>query len=205
MLGGGANVIVRDEGYAGVGHPPQRDRGSSKPRSKATSVCAGAAVDLPKLVRETLKRGLVGFEVLAGIPGTVGGTVRMNAGGRYGEIGDFVCEVRILGTKGDIRTLAANEVGFTYRHTDLRECVVMDVMFELAHGDAETAHRRYREIWNEKYAAQPPLAARTSGCIFKNPPETSAGRLIDEAGLKGTRIGGAVISDKTRQLHRRRR
>jgi len=195
VLGGGANVIVRDEGFAGA---VIRLCGLAFEQIEidGVTVRAGAAVDLPKLVRATLKHGLVGLEVLAGIPGTVGGAVRMNAGGRHGELAQFVREVRMVDAAGRICARPAAEMNFAYRHAAVAGCVVTGVLLGLEPGDADEALRRYREIWNAKYATQPPLAARSSGCIFKNPPQRSAGRMLDEAGLKGTRIGGAVISEK---------
>jgi len=195
ILGGGTNVIVRDEGFAGaVIH--LRGPVFEQVAFAGETVRAGAGADLPKLIRATLKRGLVGLEVLAGIPGTVGGAVRMNAGGRGGEIGEFIRDVRVLDPKGQLVTRTASEVGFAYRHTALDDCIVLGVTLALRRGDAERALRRHREIWDEKYGSQPSLAARSAGCIFKNPPGKSAGRLLDEAGLKGERVGGAEISTR---------
>jgi UDP-N-acetylmuramate dehydrogenase len=195
VLGGGTNIIVRDEGFDGV---VVRLRGPvfERVEFKDEAVYAGAGADLPKLIRATLERGLVGLEVLAGIPGTVGGAARMNAGGRDGEIGELVRDVRVLDASGQTVTRTAPEVGFAYRHTALGDCVVLGVTLVLRRGDAQEALQRHREIWNEKYAKQPPLAARSAGCVFKNPPGQPAGRLLDEAGLKGTRIGGAEISTR---------
>lgn len=193
LLGGGANVIVRDEGFDGA---VIRLRGPVFERVEfdADLVHAGAGADLPRLVRATLGRGLVGLEALAGIPGSVGGAVRMNAGGRYGEIGQFVREVRTVAPDGQRAALPAQAVGFAYRRTSLGERIIVGVTFGLRHGDARQALERHRQIWTEKYATQPPLAARTAGCIFRNPPQRPAGRLLDEVGLKGARVGGAEIS-----------
>ncbi|MFQ5804902.1 MAG: UDP-N-acetylmuramate dehydrogenase [Phycisphaerae bacterium] len=195
VLGGGTNIIVRDEGFDGV---VIHLRGPVFERTEFEheSVRAGAGADLPKLIRAALKRGLVGLEVLAGVPGTVGGAVRMNAGGRNGEISGFVREVRVLDPKGQIVTRDAAEVGFRYRCTALDDCIVLGVVLALRRGDAVRALARHREIWNDKYAGQPPLAARSAGCVFRNPPGQFAGRLLDEVGLKGARIGGAEISTR---------
>lgn len=195
VLGSGANVIVRDEGFDGaVIH--LSGPAFEKIEFDHETVRAGAAVDLPKLVRAALKEGLVGLEVLAGIPATLGGAVRMNAGGRYGEIGQFVREIRVLNPEGQIHSQSAADVGFAYRHTNLRDCVILSATLALSRGDAQQALVRHREIWNEKYASQPALAQRTSGCVFKNPPGQPAGLLLDRAGLKGVRIGGAEISTR---------
>jgi UDP-N-acetylmuramate dehydrogenase len=195
VLGGGANVIARDEGFDGA---VIRLCGAEFERIEFSddTVIAGAAADLPKLVRATLAQGLVGLEVLAGIPGTVGGAIRMNAGGHQGEIGQFVRQVRLVDSDGQLVTRSAATLGFSYRNANLQDGIVLDVTLALQRGDAEEALRRYRVIWNAKYESQPPLAARSSGCVFKNPPGQSAGRLLDQAGLKGTRIGGAEISTR---------
>ncbi len=195
ILGGGANVIVRDAGFDGaVIHP--RGPVFERVEFDAEIVNAGAGADFPKLIGAALKHDLVGLEVLAGIPGTVGGAVRMNAGGRYGEIGRFVQTVRLLDVNSQFVTRAADEVGFAYRHTNLDNCIVLGVTLKLQRGDGERALQRYREIVTEKQRDQPALAARSAGSIFKNPPAQPAGRLLDEAGLKGVRIGGAEISTR---------
>lgn len=195
ILGGGTNVIVRDTGFDGaVIHltGPVFERVEFDDEL----VYAGAAADFPKLLSATLKHDLVGLEVLPGIPGSVGGAVRMNAGGRHGEIGRFVREVRVLEPEGQVVIRTADEIGFAYRHTNLGDCVVLGVTLRLQRGDGEHALTRYREILAERQRNQPPLAARSAGCIFKNPPQGAAGRLLDEAGLKGVRVGGAEISTR---------
>ena len=95
-----------------------------------------------------------------------------------------------------VRTRTNEQIGFDYRHSDLADCVVLSATLVAQRGDADAALRRHREIWNEKYAAQPPLSERTSGCVFKNPSVKPAGKLLDELGLKGTRVGGAEISTR---------
>ncbi len=195
ILGGGTNIVVRDRGFDGaVIH--LRGPVFERVEFEDELVRAGAGADLPKLIRAALQRGLVGLEVLAGIPGSVGGAVRMNAGGREGEIGAFVRDVRVLDPQARILTRPAAEAGFAYRRTALDDCIVLGVTLALRRGDVQQARERHREIWDEKYASQPPLAARSAGCVFKNPPGQSAGRLLDEAGLKGTHIGGAEISTR---------
>lgn len=193
VLGSGANVVVRDEGFDGAiirltGPVFERIEFEDE------TACIGAGADLPKVVRAGLKRGLVGLEALAGIPGTVGGALRMNAGGRYGEIGSLVRDVRVLDPSGQTATRSTADVGFAYRHTNLAGCILLSVTLTLQRGDAQAALARHRQIVEEKRKNQPPLTARSAGCIFKNPPSQSAGRLLDEAGLKGTRVGGAEIS-----------
>ncbi len=195
VLGRGANVLVRDAGFDGtvihLAGPTWENVRYDPPL-----VYAAGGVDFPRLVRDTIERGLVGLESLAGIPGTVGGAVRMNAGGRHGSIAQFVREARLLDSDGQIQTRSGEQLHFGYRSSGLNGCIVTGVTLGLAAGDRVAALERFRRLWNEKYASQPPLSARSAGCIFKNPPGHAAGRLIDQAGLKGQRCGGAEISSR---------
>lgn len=195
VLGRGANVLVRDTGFNGaviaLSHVYWEHVDFEPPL-----VHARAGVDLPRLVRSTLDRGLIGLEGLAGIPGTVGGATRMNAGGRHGCLADHLRAVRLAHADGTLVTRPAAELSFGYRTSGLGDAVVTQVTLELQPGDREAAMERFRAIWNEKYASQPPVAARSAGCIFKNPPGHAAGRLLDEAGLKGQRHGNAEISPR---------
>lgn len=194
VLGGGANVLVRDDGFNGAVirlRGPVFERVSFDGRM----VTAGAGADLPGLIQKTLRQGLVGLEALVGIPGTVGGAVRMNAGGRHGQIGDFVRQVRLLDPEGHLAVRAAADVGFAYRRSGLDGCIVVAVTLALRRGDVAQAEARAREILELKRASQP-LGARSAGCIFKNPPGKSAWRLIEQVGLRGARLGGAQISSQ---------
>jgi UDP-N-acetylmuramate dehydrogenase len=195
MLGKGANLLVRDAGFDGA---VLRLQGETFERISydENRVTGAAGTDFPKFVRDTINHSLVGLEALAGIPGTIGGVIRMNAGGKYGEIRQFTRNVRYLNPNGEIVTRPAEQVGFRYRHTDLDGCVVLGATIELEPGEREAALKRHKEIWNEKYDQQPPVSARSAGCIFKNPSGHSAGKLIDQAGLKGFRVGGAEISPR---------
>ncbi|MBK8915248.1 MAG: UDP-N-acetylmuramate dehydrogenase [Phycisphaerales bacterium] len=195
VLGRGANVLVRDSGFDGAVialRPPCFDEFTID----GGRVTVGAGADFTKVVTRTIRAGLAGLEALAGIPGTMGGIIRMNAGGRHGEIASFVSEVRVLGADGAIRTLTREQVGFTYRHTNLDGCIVLGAVLTLSPGDPEALTARFRDIWNQKYRTQPPVSDRSAGCVFKNPPGQSAGALLDQAGLKGRRVGGATISPR---------
>lgn len=195
MLGHGANVLVRDAGVDGAvihltgpfwEHVEVHE----------TRVAARAGADFPKLVKRTIESGLVGLENLAGIPGSLGGAIRMNAGGRHGSISQFVQTVDIMDPAGQRHTRSAAQMGFSYRRCQLDGAIVLGATLELARGDSTAALARFREIWNEKYQTQPPISARSAGCVFKNPPGQAAGKLIDQAGLKGCRRGGAEISTR---------
>jgi UDP-N-acetylmuramate dehydrogenase len=193
VLGRGANVLVRDEGFDGA---VLRLCGAAFEHVQVDPpfVIAGAGADFPKLIRASIDAGLCGLEALAGIPGTLGGVIRMNAGGRHGEIATWVETVDVLDGAGRVRRIPAGDMGFSYRGTTLQGGIVLGARLRLAPGERESALRRYRAIWNEKAASQPAVGERSAGCIFKNPPGQAAGRLLDEAGLKGARIGDAEIS-----------
>ncbi len=195
VLGRGANLLVRDEGFDGaviqLEHPHFKGCGVS-----GQTVVAGAGLDFTRLILKCLDVGLTGLEALAGIPGTLGGIVRMNAGGRYGQIADFVDSVHVVTPDGVCETRPAEQLGFAYRETNLRDEVVVAATLRLGRDDPEQARARYKQIWQEKSAAQPALRQRSAGCVFKNPPGDSAGRLLDQAGLKQAAVGGAQISSK---------
>jgi UDP-N-acetylmuramate dehydrogenase len=193
VLGRGANVLVRDEGFDGVvirlDGPAWEHVAFSD-----TIVTAAAGADFPKLVKRSVERGLAGLERLAGIPGTVGGIVRMNAGGKYGNVADVVDSVRVLNTSGVIKPRPIDDIPFGYRTSGLHDCVITAATFRLQRADVDPLRERFQQIWKEKHAAQEPVSTRSAGCIFKNPPQKPAGKLLDELGLKGERRGGATIS-----------
>ena len=193
FLGKGANLLIDD---AGVDAAVIRLIGESFERVTlaGTTVTAGAGADLMKLVKQLSRSGLGGLEVLAGIPATVGGAVRMNCGGKYGEIGARVRSVRVVTPTGEI--CERSDVRFSYRATTLGEDRVVGATFELVSDDPRRTADAYERIWREKMASQPALGERSAGCIFKNPPEHKAGQLIDQCGLKGTRVGGAEVSHR---------
>jgi UDP-N-acetylmuramate dehydrogenase len=186
LLGSGANLLVRDPGVRGA-----VVRLSRLDRRQGLHVQAG--YNLSKLVKETVSEGLAGLEVVAGVPAAVGGAVRMNAGGRHGEIADSIRYVDVMDPDGGIHRLRKREVGFRYRGTELGDSIVVAAGFELR-PDPEV-RGRYETILGDKKRTQP-LGSHNAGCMFKNPPGGQAGRLIDEWGLKGERVGGAHVSKK---------
>jgi UDP-N-acetylmuramate dehydrogenase len=195
VLGFGANVLVKDEGIAGV-----VARLTAEPFTQAEydgeRVRAGAGMDLARLVRNTVRRGLAGLEVLAGIPGTVGGGIRMNCGGRYGEIGRVVRRIRVVSRDGAIHEREHDDLEFGYRRCNLGDDVVTRAEFLLRQINPQDLVRRFREIWMYKQNTQPPLGANSAGCIFRNPEGKPAGMLIEQTGLKGARVGSASVSER---------
>ena len=194
VLGDGANVLIRDDGFDGV--VIRLDRGRFQDvRIDGTKVRAGGGADLMKLVRQCCRQGLAGLESLAGVPGSVGGAIRMNAGGKYGQIADVVETVEVVDPDGCRRVLPRDQVGFGYRCARLGSSVVVGATFALWQEEPKKVYQRYRNVWAEKHRVQP-LKVRSAGCTFKNPAGDSAGRLIDSAGFKGVRHGGAVVSSR---------
>jgi UDP-N-acetylmuramate dehydrogenase len=159
-------------------------------------VVAGAAVQLGKLARAAVGRGLGGLEHAEGIPGTVGGAVFMNAGAYGGDVSEAIESVDGVDAEGTRRTLAADALAFGYRRTDLPPgFIVTSVRFRLTPDDPEALAQRLRAIRDRRVASQPHGSAN-AGSIFKNPTGDHAGRLIEAAGLKGMRVGGARISER---------
>ncbi len=198
-LGQGANLLVNDDGVDGVvvqlNAPAFRgvDWNADARDPDIVRVSAGGGMDMNRLAREAVRRGFAGLECMGGIPGTLGGIIRMNAGGRFGQIADVVRAVTVVNAAGQLRTLTHEQVGFRYRHTDLGETIVCRATLELKREDPTRLRERFLEIWDYKRKSQP-LADYSAGCVFKNPPNESAGGLIDRAGLKGCTVGGASVS-----------
>jgi len=186
ILGSGANLLVRDEGVRGVvvrlTHLNRRD-----------GLHVQAGYNFSRLVKETAAEGLGGLECLAGIPAHVGGAIRMNAGGRHGETAAAVKYVDVMSPAGDLRRIPRDQVGFRYRGTGLGNAVVLAAGFDLH--PAEGIRERYEDVLSQKKSSQP-LGTHNAGCMFKNPPGGSAGRIIDECGLKGARVGAAHVSER---------
>jgi UDP-N-acetylmuramate dehydrogenase len=195
ILSGGSNVLVRDEGFPGLVLHLESPVFSDV-SIEGNRVEVGAAVPLTALISQTARAGLAGLEVLTGIPGTVGGALRGNSGGRQGAIGDSVRSATVLDNAGKIQVRERDEIAFGYRTSNLDEPVILSASFELQPEDPESVVKRMRRIWIIKKENQP-YGHQSSGCIFKNPsPEISAGALVEGAGLKGTRVGGAEVSDR---------
>jgi UDP-N-acetylmuramate dehydrogenase len=195
ILGGGSNVLIRDEGVnALVIHLESPFFSDLTVRENIVE--AGAAVPLTALISHSARAGLGGLEVLTGIPGTVGGALRGNAGGRQGAIGQFVRRATVLDPSDLVQVRERDDLSFADRDSNLDDPLILSAEFELTPEDPESVVRRMRRIWIIKKENQP-YGHQSSGCIFKNPSaDVSAGALIDQAGLRGTRFGGAEVSDR---------
>jgi UDP-N-acetylmuramate dehydrogenase len=193
-LGAGTNLLVSDRGMRGL--VVRLGEGMCRIDIDGTHVVAGAAAQFRALVETAVERGLAGLEFGEGIPGTVGGGLVMNAGAFGGEIAKVVTVVHGVTRAGELRALTPEEVNFAYRRTALPAgFVITRVEFELTTGDREQLRSRVREI-HARRAARQPCGIPNAGSIFKNPPGNFAGRLLEGAGLKGARMGGAAFSDQ---------
>jgi UDP-N-acetylmuramate dehydrogenase len=156
---------------------------------------AQAGAELGDLVQQCARDGLSGVECLVGIPGSIGGAIRMNAGGRFGDIGSVVRKVTVMETNGEISERRQDDLYFGYRTTNIMAKFVLDVELQMAPADPEQIGKMIKEVWMLKKNTQP-MNSRNAGCVFKNPRAISAGAMIDKVGLKGTHVGGAVVSDR---------
>ena len=195
FLGGGTNVLIPDGELPWVVlHLPKADPGM---RIEGNAAFIDASADLGGMVTFCAKHDLGGMEGLIGVPGSVGGALRMNAGAYGTQIGTWVREVELYrAASGEVETVRGNDIRFDYRHTSFApDDVMLRVKLELP-------SKPYKEILagirvcNEKRRASQPLNQKSAGCIFKNPAGGSAGRMIDELKLKGHRVGDAMVSDR---------
>ena len=194
VLGGGANLLVDDAGVKGAVIRIGQEGFGGADRTDV-GIRAGAGADMGRLVLRCVHKGLGGLEGLTGIPGTVGGCVRMNAGGAFGDIGSSIEAVEVMNEEGEIFTRHHDGLAFAYRSTNISAKFILAAEFRLIQDDPHRILKQVKQIWIYKKNTQP-LAKRNAGCIFKNPRGLSAGALIDRAGLKGRRVGGAYVSDK---------
>jgi UDP-N-acetylenolpyruvoylglucosamine reductase len=192
LLGRGSNLLVRDSGIRGVviclAHPV-----FSRIEVSGRQIVCGAGARLKAVANEARRAGLSGLEFLEGIPGSLGGALRMNAGAMGGAIFQAVRSVRLMDPQGRIEERSAEAMQAGYRHCALLEMhYALSAVLEGEPGQGAEIERRMNEFSRKRWGSQP--AAPSAGCIFKNPAAIPAGKLIDELGLKGARVGGAVVS-----------
>jgi UDP-N-acetylmuramate dehydrogenase len=195
VLGKGSNLLVSDAGLRGV--VINLSTSCSTTELAETIVKAGAGVYIPKLVLECERVGLAGIEMFAGIPGTVGGALKMNAGCHGREMYDVVRSVDVL-KEDAVVTLKKDEIDYAYRRVptfDDETIVICGAALQLSEDDPGAIAERRKAYMKRRQMTQP-INLPSSGSVFKNPPGDHAARLIEQCGLKGFRIGGAVVSDK---------
>lgn len=194
IIGNGSNLLVTDKGIRGVVIKLGRDFAKIDVEGNVISAQAGAL--LSATANAALKAELSGMEFAAGIPGTVGGAVCMNAGAYGGELKDIIKEVRVL-DKDEVKTLSNTQAGFVYRGSRVMNegMIVLSAVFELEKGSKEDI-RSLMDDYSQRRRSKQPLDKPSAGSTFKRPEGDFAGRLIEAAGLKGCSIGGAKVSDK---------
>jgi len=194
ILGGGSNLLVRDEGVAGmVIHLAAAAFGKISVAGKR--ITAGGGAKLGHVISTAVREGLAGLECLVGIPGTIGGALHTNAGTHGGDIGQVTVSATMLTRRGDVVTRSKSELRFGYRDSSLDELVVLEATFELEARDSVALTKHMQQIWILKRASQP-AGDLGAGCIFKNPAGATASSLIEEARMTGARAGDAEISPR---------
>jgi UDP-N-acetylmuramate dehydrogenase len=190
---GGTNLLVRDGGIRGIVVSLVRLRAIKE--EPGSVLYAEGGVGMPTLIGYAIRHSLAGLEWAAGIPGTVAGCVVMNAGTKLGEMKNSIKVVRMVNVKGQVIDMEAAQVKFEYRRALLPRGIVVGVWVQLKEGVRSEIERVVKDYLHYRRDTQP-LAMPSAGCVFKNPPNDSAGRLIEAAGLKGARISDAEVSTK---------
>lgn len=190
---GGTNLLVRDKGIRGVVVSLAKLR-TIKEESGSVLYAEGG-VGMPTLIGHAIRRSLAGLEWAAGIPGTVAGCVVMNAGTRLGEMKDSVKAVRVVGKNGEVLDCPAESITFEYRRAFLPSGIVVGVWLQLRPGVRTDIEKVVKEYLRYRRETQP-LTLPSAGCVFKNPTNDSAGRVVEAAGLKGVSVGDACVSTK---------
>jgi UDP-N-acetylmuramate dehydrogenase len=191
VIGAGSNLIVRDGGVPGV--VIRLGRGFNAVTVEENRVTAGSAMLDAMVAREAQKAGLAGLAFLSGIPGTIGGALRMNGGAYGGQTKDILIEARGVDRAGNLRSFSNADMGFSYRHCGVPDDVIFtSATLQGRAGNAEEIAAAMAEIKRKREASQP--RNRTGGSTFKNPPGQSAWKLVDEAGCRGMKVGQAQVS-----------
>lgn len=193
ILGGGTNLLVSDKGIRGV----VIENAWSEATADGPVVTAASGTPTAHVAAVAARSGILGLEWMATVPGTVGGAVHGNAGAFGTETADVLIDAELMDLNGDTWVATNEQLGFAYRTSSLQgtPVIVVRARFRGRQGERAEAVRRIKEMANER-AAKQPLAQPNTGSIFRNPPGDHAGRLIDACGLKGHRLGGAMVSEK---------
>ncbi len=194
VLGSGCNLLVRDEGVRGA-VLRLVEPAFTQITVEGKHVRAGTGAAVSALISQAARHALAGLETLVGIPGTIGGALRFNAGDRYGDIGQFVRQVEVLDSTGAVQVRDRDELRFGDHASNLDDPVLLAVEFSLETDTADAIVKRMRKAWITRKAAQP-FSFQAAGRMFKDPRSFSAGSLIEKAGLARTRVGGAEVSDR---------
>lgn len=193
VLGGGSNILVPDGELPYAVLSPAR---ITRVTRDGDLLVAWAGASFPGFVRGAREAGLAGVSGLIGIPGQVGGAVRMNAGGKYGWFWDVIESALVVTRTGEVKLVTKAEAQPRYRDGNLGDAVVLAANVRLTPGKRDDLYAHEQQVLREKHASQP-LTQRSAGCIFKNPPGSkSAGRLIEEAQMKGKSVGAARVSER---------
>lgn len=197
VLGRGSNLVVADDGFAGLVIRLGAGFSQLEVSPSGPTVKAGGSHPLPKLARAVLDHGLTGLEFFVGVPGSVGGAVRQNAGCFGRETRDCLVSADVIDLlTGESKPMTADDLDLSYRHSNLSPTqIVVSAVFELQRGDLEAAREEMKRITRWRRDNQPG-GTLNAGSVFKNPPDVSAGELIDRLGLKGTRCGDVSVSEK---------
>jgi len=195
VMGNGTNILASDDGFKGI--IVKIGENFNKLQRDGKKVTAGAGILLSSLAKYFANEGLAGFEFASGIPGYLGGAVPINAGAYGGEMKDVVTRVKCMDMDGNIHEFSNEEMEFAYRHTKLSdsEYIVLEAEFMLNPANTEDIMEKIRDL-NEKRTSKQPLNLPSAGSTFKRPVNGYASKLIEDAGLKGLRYRGAMVSDK---------
>jgi len=192
VMGNGSNILISDEGIRGV--VINLESGFNYLRRSNGGVLAGAGVKMAKFVDFCIENSYAGVEMIAGIPATIGGALVMNAGCYGGETSTYVTEIQAI-RDDRIMSLTKEQCGFVYRGSGLKNTVIMQARFTLPHGEKAELLRLRKNHMIHRNQTQP-VEIPNAGCIFKNPDGFKAAILIEECGLKGEKLGGAMVSPK---------
>ena len=206
VIGGGSNLLFSDDGFKGIVIKLSakgdfgcievwKDRGIEKTTANnVVSVVCGAAVSLAYLAQQTAQKGLSGLEYLSGIPGTIGGAVCGNAGVKNCSVSDIIEKIEVIDYSGNKKVLTKDNIKFEYRKSDLQSNIITKIFFILKNADKNDILKTISQELERRKNSQP-IGTKNAGCVFKNPKDDSAGRLIDSLNLKNYSVGGIKISD----------